>query len=70
MKTSKKVLFLIVTTVLITSTGCETYKKTPFMPENVNYTHYFNDDGSPGQDAIGCSWSLGRTAPYNINSLK
>lgn len=67
----KKLLILTLATIAVAATsGCETYKKTPLMPDNVNYTHYFNDDGSPGQDAIGCSWSLGRTAPYNINSLK
>lgn len=51
-------------------TGCETYKKIPLMPDSVNYNHYFNDDGSPGQESVGASWNLGRSSPYSVNSQK
>jgi hypothetical protein len=50
--------------------GCETYQKIPLMPDSLNYTHYFNNDGSPGQDAIGAGWNLSRRPPYNVNSIK
>ncbi len=68
MKNTMKTIALIALCVICG--GCETYQRIPLMPDNLNYTHYFNNDFSPGSDAIGCSWNLSRKSPYNVNSLK